>query len=148
MQVLRQDTAAGAGIGGIAVVESAQLVGLKKLQPGDVVNFPRRANGFVSGAGDLQIERLQMVGVIARGHVAADNKGQFMRGQVALEIAHVDPGGGEGRQFRIGHWHCIGDWARPGADFDRVQFPQDIGLSNKLIRTPITGLVGKSRSQE
>ena len=115
MQILGQHAAANSGIGRIAVIEPAQLVRLEKLQPTDVINFAGRADGLMARAGDLEIVRLLMVRLVARRDVAADDERQLVRDQITLKIAHIDAGGGESGQFRIGHRHFKRHGPRPRA---------------------------------
>ena len=150
VDVLGDDAPAVTRVSRMAVIESAQLVGLKKLQPGDVIDFARRADGLMGRAGNVQVERLLMVRLVARGHVAADDQGELMRAQIIPECPHVHTCCGECGQFRRSHRHGKGGWARSGHDFDGVEFPKRAGdlVGDVTVRVEVTGLVGQSRGKQ
>src|SRR5256885_15924852 len=93
--MLRDDTAARARSSRVSIIEAAQQIGLKDLQPGDVIDFSRCTEGLMVRAGDAQVERLKLIGLVARRDIAAYNERQFMSAEVALEIGHVHIGGGK-----------------------------------------------------
>src|SRR5712671_3775720 len=80
--MLRDDTAASARSRRISIIEAAQQIGLKDLQPSDVIDFSRCAEGLMVRAGDGQVERLKLIGLVARRDIAAYNERQFMSAEV------------------------------------------------------------------
>src|SRR6266571_8099763 len=126
--MLRDDTAARARSRRVSIIKAAQQIALKDLQPSDVIDFSRCAEGLMVRAGDAQVERLKLIGLVARRDIAAYNECQFMSAEVALEISHVHSGGGKRGPFRRGDLFLQSCRARAGDHFHRIKLPEKVGL--------------------
>src|SRR5437870_5032813 len=139
--MLRDDTAARARSRRISIIEAAQQIGLKDLQPSDFIDFSRCAEGLMVRAGEAQVERLKLIGLVARRDIAAYNKCEFMSAEVALEISHVHIGGGKRGPFRRGDLFLQSRRARTGNYFHWIKLPEKVGLGDERVRIPVGGAV-------
>src|SRR5947207_12381262 len=121
--MLRDDPAPRARSRWVTVIEAAQQIGLKDLQPGDVIDFSRCAESLMVRVGDAQVEGLKPISFVARRDITAHNERQFMSAEVALEISHVHIGGGKRGQFRPGNVWAQSRRSRAGDNFHWIKLP-------------------------
>jgi hypothetical protein len=143
MEMLRDDSTAISRIAHGPKVQSAQLICLEKLQPGDIVNFSGGADGLMSRVGDAEVERLLTVGLIPRGDITANDQREVMQAEVSLEPIHFHACCGEG--IALGLSDGFGQPARADAAyyFDGIKLPQNVGLREKLVGCPVPSAIAQ-----
>jgi hypothetical protein len=84
-------------------------------------------------AGNAQVERLLLVGVVASGDIAADDEREVALAKIILECGGIDAFLDEDLLFRRGEWIGASLRASASANFDRIEFPHGAVIGDEVI---------------